>query len=89
MDSALAKQWAEILELEAESRLLWDKVDRAKQRFIRMAKMGRKQKLVAPISESRGVLIVDCWRSAIRAKEEKIFTKAYCRRYDFKEVPLA
>jgi hypothetical protein len=86
--SAIAKQYQKYLEADAAARLKWDAAGKALQRFVRLAKMGRKIQVVVPISASRGVRVTDEWKAAIRNKEEKVFTPAYCKRYSAKEIPL-
>jgi len=85
---AVARQYARWLEADAQARKLWDKAHREMRKLVRLAKLGRKSQIIAPISENRGVRIRDAWRCAMRSREDKVFTPAYARRHEVKEVPL-
>ena len=85
MDSAIAKQWERVQEAEAAARKLWDKLHKETRKLVRLANLGRKSEVVVPISEERGVRIVNQFKT----KEDKIFTPAFCRRFELKEVPLS
>ena len=85
---ATAKAFLAYLEAEQEARKYWDRSHRAARKLVKTAKLGRKSMIVVRISENRGVRITDEWRSAMREKSDKIFTKAYCRRHEIKEVSL-
>ena len=81
---SLAKQWASVQEADAAARLKWDELHKETKKLVRMAGLGRKSKMVVPISESRGVRIVNQFRT----REDKLFTPAFCKRYKVDEVPL-
>jgi hypothetical protein len=83
-ETSIAKQWQKVQEADAEARRLWDKAHRETKKLARLAKLGRKAKVTIPISDSRGLRIVNRYRT----REDRIFTRAFCHRYEVKEVPL-
>jgi hypothetical protein len=87
-ESAIARQYALYQETEAKARKLWDKKDRELLKLVRLAKLGRKSQIVVAISENRGIRITDQWRTAMRERAGKIFTRAFNHRHEVKEVPL-
>jgi hypothetical protein len=82
-DHAVAKQYARYQEADAAARRLWDKKDREERKLVRMAKIGRKASKVVPISDSRGLQILNSFRG-----EVKVFAPAFARKWKIKEVPL-
>ena len=85
-DTAVARQWAKVEALDLAAHAKWDELDRAKVRLVKLAKMGRKVSTVVPISETRGIRIVNKFREKGCTK---IFAPAFAKKFDFKEVPLA
>jgi len=83
VNPAIAKQYERWLEADAQAHKLWDKTDRELRKLIRLAKLGRKASTVVPISESRGVRIVNQFKGA-----EKVFAPAFARKFQVKEVAL-
>jgi len=84
MTESVAKQYQKYLEADAQARKLWDRQARELRKLIKLAKLGRKHSLIVPISESRGLQITDQFRT----REDRVFTPAFCKRYQVKEVPL-
>lgn len=85
-DSAVARQWEKVEALDLAAHEAWDRLDRAKVRLVKLAKMGRKVSTVIPISELRGLRIVNKFREK---DVTKIFAPAFAKKFDFKEVPLS
>ena len=83
INQSVARQWAKVQEVDEAARKLWDKKDRELKKLIRLAKLGRKACLVVPISETRGVKLSNNFRG-----EEKVFTPAFARKFEAKEVNL-
>ena len=82
-DTAVARQYAKWQETEAKAHALWDKTDRELRKLIRLAKVGRKAKMVVPISDSRGLEIRNQFKG-----EDKVFAPAFARKWKVKEIPL-
>ncbi|HUD64675.1 MAG TPA: hypothetical protein VMQ17_08860 [Candidatus Sulfotelmatobacter sp.] len=82
--TTVAEQWTLVKETEAEAHLQWEKLRKEVRKLVKLANMGRKHKMVVPISDSRGIKIVNQYRT----RDDKIFTPAFCKRFDVKEVPL-
>ena len=87
-DPIFVKQYAKYQEAEAAARKLWDRKDQEMKKLVKLSHLGRKSSIIVPISENRGVQIVDSWRKAMRDKIQKIFTRAFNHRYELKDVPL-
>lgn len=83
-DASIAKQYQRYLEVEAQAQKLWEKKDRELRKLARLAGLGRKARITVPISENRGIRITNQFRT----KEDKLFTPAFCRRLQLKEIPL-
>jgi uncharacterized coiled-coil protein SlyX len=85
LDHRVAQQWAKIDELDKAAHEAWEALDRAKVKLVKLAKMGRKVTTIVPISETRGIKIVNKFREKGAVK---IFAPAFAKKFDFKEVPL-
>lgn len=82
-DNAVMKQFRKWQETHAKANVYWDRTDRELRKLIRLAKIGRKASTVVPISESRGIEIVNQFRG-----EEKVFAPAFARKWKVREVAL-
>lgn len=85
---ALVKQYEALLAAEEEARAAWKRVDKAKKKLVRIAKLGRKLQIEVPLNQTRCLRITDNFRSAMREKEDKVFAPAFAKRYEVKEVSL-
>lgn len=83
INSAVAKQWAKVEEVDAQAHDLWAKLDREKKKLARIAGLGRKKQITVAISEGRGVRITNNFRGV-----DKAFAPAFARKLDVKEVRL-
>lgn len=83
VNTAVAKQYSRWQEADAEARKLWDRSDRELKKLVRLARIGRKASITLPISESRGVKIVNQFKGA-----DKVFTPAFAKKFQVKEVAL-
>ena len=81
--SAIARQYARYLEADAAAHSLYGKAEREQRKLVKLAKLGRKQKVVVPISETRGLEIRNQFRG-----EDKVFAPAFARKYKLRKVPL-
>jgi hypothetical protein len=84
VNSAVARQYSRWQEADALARKHWDRADRELKKLVRAAKLGRKASAVVPISESRGIKIVNQFQGA-----DKVFTPAFAKKFQVKEVALA
>lgn len=84
MDKAVANQYQRYLEADAAASKLWDRKDKELKKLARIAKLGRKRQITVAISENRGIRITNQFKT----KDDKLFTPAFCRRLQVKEVPL-
>ena len=84
VNQQVAKQYAKVQELEAAARIGWEKADRAKLKLVKLAHMGRKTRIIIPITELRAVQITNKFRE----EPFKVFAPAFAKKYEFKEVPL-
>ena len=80
-NAAVAKQFERWREADAAARIFWDKVDHEARKLVRIAKVGRRVKVVIPISESMGVEIKNQFKG-----EDKVF--APLRKWKIKEVAI-
>jgi hypothetical protein len=84
MQPNFAKQYERWQEADAAARKLWDKSDRELKKLVRAAKLGRKTSVVIPISDSRGVKIVNQFKGT-----DKVFTPAFAKKFQVKEITLS
>lgn len=83
LTTAAAKQYQRYLEADAEAHTKWVRVDRELKKLVKVARLGRKAAVVIPISEARGVRIVNQFKG-----ETKVFAPAFAKKFQVKEVPL-
>lgn len=83
-----AELWKQICALEPEAKAKWEKLDKLRQRLVRMAKMGRKIKIIIPLDDAKGLQITNKFKEAHKEGTHQIWAGGYAREFAFKEVTL-
>ena len=86
----IAARFLLLEQAEENCRLLWERLDRQRRNFARLAGLGRKRQVVVRISETEGVQIKNQFRQVDKKNKpvDKVFTPAFCRKWDIAKIKL-